>query len=116
MAIDPLANTLIRALPTSPAQANALARQFIVGQTIKGIVLRTLPEGQTLVNFAGQHILLDLAQPMVRGQTFMALVEQAFPSLVLKLVDSATPQVVDTPEPPATPGVATPEHGTVEQI
>jgi len=103
MAIDPLANTLIRGLPTNPAQANALTRQFIVGQTLKGIVLRTLPEGQTLVNFAGQHILLDLAQPMVRGQTFMALVEQVSPSLVLKLVDSATP------------GVATPERGTVEQ-
>jgi hypothetical protein len=115
MAIDPLANALIRALPTSPAQANALARQFMVGQTLKGIVLRTLPEGQTLVNFAGQHILLDLASPMVRGQAFMAVVEQVSPSLVLKLVDSALPLVADTPEPPITPEVATPERGTVEQ-
>jgi hypothetical protein len=106
MAIDPLANTLIRGFPTSPAQASALTRQFMVGQPLKGIVLRTLPEGQTLVNFAGQHILLELTQPMVRGQTFMALVEQVSPALVLKLVDAA---------PSTTPQVATPERGTVEQ-
>jgi hypothetical protein len=115
MAIDPFANTLIRGHPTSPAQASALARQFMIGQTLKGIVLRTLPEGQTLVNFAGQHILLDLAQPMVRGQTFMALVEQVSPTLILKLVDSAPPLIVNTPEPPATPQAPTPERGTVEQ-
>jgi hypothetical protein len=107
---------LIRALPTSPSQANALARQFVVGQTLNGIVLRTLPEGQTLVNFAGQHVLLELAQPIARGQTFVATVEQTSPSLVLKLLDTPpSPLVTERTTPSVGQRSATPERGNVDQ-
>lgn len=111
MALDPLANLLVRVLPTTPGQANALARQFIVGQTLQGIVLRTLPEGQTLVNFAGQHVLLELAQPMARGQTFVAMVEQTSPALVLKLLDPLTPNVATS----VAQGSPASERGNVDQ-
>jgi hypothetical protein len=57
------------------------------------MVLRALPEGQTLVNFGGQHVVLELGHALTRGQTFLATVEQITPNLVLKVVDTATPSL-----------------------
>jgi hypothetical protein len=82
--LDPLVGTLVRAQPTTPAQANDVSRRLVVGQTLKGVVLRTLPAGQTLVNFAGQHVVLELPQSLSSGQTLLATVQHLTPTLVLK--------------------------------
>ena len=86
MALDSLVGTLVRGQPTTPVQTNDLARRFVVGQTLKGVVLRALPEGQTLVNFAGQHVMLAFPRAMAPGQTFLATVHHITPTLVLKVL------------------------------
>ena len=96
MAIDPLVGTIVRALPTSSGTSQDMARQFVVGQPLKGVVLRGLPEGKTLVNFAGVHVLLELKQPLSRGQTFLATVEQTRPTLVLKVEAHSNLPATDT--------------------
>jgi hypothetical protein len=124
VALDSLAGTLVRVLPATPAQVNDLARLFVVGQTLKGIVLRALPEGQTLVNFAGQYVLMAANQPMARGQTFVATVEQTSPSLVLRLGSPPAPLhtagialPTDQRLPEATPGAAgQPSPGTLSAV
>jgi hypothetical protein len=85
---DLLVGTLVRARPATLEQSRNFSRRFAVGQTLKGIVLRALPEGQMLVNLAGQHVLLELNQPLARGQTFLAIVEQSSPTLMLKVIDA----------------------------
>jgi hypothetical protein len=84
MAPDLLIGAVVPARPVTPAQDNDPTRRFTVGQTLRGVVLRTLPEGQTLVNFSGQQVALELGQPLAQGQTFLATVEQTSPTLVLK--------------------------------
>ena len=84
MAIDPLVGTVVRVLPSG--QSHDLSQRFTGGQIIRGIVLRALPEGKTLVNFAGQHLMLELGHPMVKGQAFLAAVEQSAPTLTLKVI------------------------------
>jgi hypothetical protein len=111
VAIDPLIGRLARVLSTTPGQSHDLSRRFVVGQTLKGIVLRALPEGTSLVNFAGQHILLDLGQPMVKGQTFLATVEQSSPALVLKVVDDPAAHAANSTARPSGQQGPTPEHG-----
>jgi hypothetical protein len=91
VAIDPLVGTIVRVLPTPPGQSHDLSQRFTVGQILKGIVLRALPEGKTLVNFAGQHLILELGQPMLKGQTFLAAVEQSAPTLALKVISDPAP-------------------------
>lgn len=96
MALDPLVGTVVRALPTTPGASQNLTGQFVVGQTLKGLVLRALPEGKTLVNFGGVHVLLELDQPLIRGQAFLATVEQSSPSLILKVAANASLHATDT--------------------
>jgi hypothetical protein len=103
--LDPLIGTLVRGQSTTPAQANDLARRFVVGQTLKGIVFRALPEGQALVNFAGQHVVLELPQSLSPGQTLLATVQHITPTLVLKVIGE-----------PGAPGVNTPQTQTVPQL
>ncbi|MEE8302815.1 MAG: hypothetical protein V3S24_10310 [Candidatus Tectomicrobia bacterium] len=86
MAFAPLSGAVVRGLPVTPGQTNGFSQRFAVGQTLRGVVLRALPEGKTLVNFAGQHVELELNQPLARGQTFLATVEQSSPALMLKVV------------------------------
>jgi hypothetical protein len=114
VARDSLVGTLVRVQPTTPIQTGDLARHFSVGQTLKGVVLRALPEGQMLVNFGGQHVVLDLGHALGRGQTFLATVEQTTPALVLKVLNEGS----DVTPPAATvvghqpaPAAATP-HDT----
>ena len=68
----------------------------MVGQTLQGIVLRALPEGQSLVDFGGQQAQLDLGQPLITGQKFLATVEQTSPMLVLKVPHNLALQTVNS--------------------
>jgi hypothetical protein len=101
--LDPLVGTLVRGQPTTPAQANDVSRRFVVGQTLKGVVLRTLPEGQTLVNFAGQHVVLALPQPLSSGHTLLATVQHITPTLVLKVLAEPGAPGVNSPQAQITP-------------
>ena len=105
MPLDPLVGTLVRGQPTTPAQANDLARRFVVGQTLKGVVLRALPEGQTLVNFAGQHVVLELPPSLSSGHTLLATVQHITPTLVLKVLGE-----------PGAPGVTSPQAQITPQL
>jgi len=89
MALEPLIGAVIPARPLTPAQGDDPVRRFVVGQTLRGVVLRALPEGQTLVNFNGQQVALELGQRLAQGQTFLATVEQTLPTLVLKIAGNA---------------------------
>jgi flagellar biosynthesis protein len=104
VALAPLLGTIVRGQPITPVQSPDLAQRFSLGQTLKGTVLRALPEGQTLVNFGGQHVLLDLGHALARGQTFLATVTQITPSLMLKMLDEGH----EVPPSAATP--VTPHH------
>jgi hypothetical protein len=99
VAIDPLVGTIARVLPATPGQSNDLSRRYTVGQILRGIVLRELPEGKTLVNFSGQRVLLELGQPMAKGQAFLATVEQSSPTLVLKFLGEPAPQATNRTGP-----------------
>jgi flagellar biosynthesis protein len=101
--LDPLVGTLVRGQPTTPAQTNDVSRRFVVGQTLKGVVLRTLPEGQTLVNFAGQHVVLALPQPLSPGHTLLATVQHITPTLVLKVLAEPGALGVNSPQAQITP-------------
>lgn len=97
MVLDPLIGTVARVLPTTSTPSSDLSRRFRAGQTLKGVVLRALPEGQTLVNFAGQYVLLELDQSLIKGQTFLATVEQVSPTLLLKVVDDPAARALPQP-------------------
>jgi hypothetical protein len=85
VALDPLVGTIARGHPANADARSDFLQRFVVGKTLKGVVLRALPEGKTLVNFGGQQVLLELAQPLSRGQSFLATVVQTLPTLVLNV-------------------------------
>ncbi len=74
----------------SPAEVPPidLSRLLAVGQSLVGTVLRMVPDGGVLVNFNGQHVLLELAQQLVPGQTLVATVAQLSPVLMVQLTDA----------------------------
>lgn len=82
--------SLVRALPTSAPTSGNVTQRFAVGQTLTGTVLRVSPEAGALVNFHGQHVLINLPQPVVRGQALTATVAQVSPHLLLNIVDGHT--------------------------
>lgn len=120
MAAELIVGSIVPAQPVTPVQDHDPARRFVPGQTLRGIVLRPLPGGQSLVNFGGQHLLLDLKQPLALGQTLLVTVENTEPTLVLRVLDHPTPPHVPAPATPSappdplpTPGDATPAAVTL---
>jgi hypothetical protein len=69
------------------------------------MVLRALPEGQTLVNFAGQHVVLELPPSLSSGHTLLATVQHITPTLVLKILGEPGAPGVTSPQAPITPQV-----------
>ncbi|MCZ6873692.1 MAG: hypothetical protein O7G88_09205 [bacterium] len=96
MAFAPLSGAVVRGQATTVGQTNSFSQQFTVGQTIKGVVLQALPEGKTLVNFAGQHVVMELNHPLDKGQSFLARIEQASPALMLKVLKGPVPNPTDS--------------------
>jgi Flagellar hook-length control protein FliK len=64
-----------------------LVQTFAVGQRLQGEVVRVVPPSGVLVNFAGQPMLLALAQQVAPGQILTATVAQVSPALILHLAD-----------------------------
>ena len=89
-----------------------LAQTFAVGQRLQGAVVRIVPHGGVLVNFAGQPMLLTLAQQVVPGQILTATVAQVSPALILQLTDEVPSSL--PPEPARTRMPSSPELQTIQ--
>ena len=87
-----LAGTLGRVVSPAGVPSITLSQAFSVGESLVGEIVRLVPQSGVLVNFQGQHVLLELGQHLAPGQTITATVAQVVPTLVLQLTDSTALQ------------------------
>lgn len=87
-----LSGTLGRVVSPAGVPPINPSHTFSVGQSLVGEIVRVVPQSGVLVNFHGQHILLELGQHLAPGQTITATVTQVVPTLVLQLTDNTTLQ------------------------
>ena len=82
--------------------ASSLPQKFIqkinLGQFLKGQVVQIFSQGKSLVNFAGQKIVVEGTTPFRIGQNITAQVEQLQPAPVLRIIPP-DPRTIATIDP-----------------